>query len=97
MKKRICIEASMADKLEEFLKAEEIKIEVLTQGDCDVRIFPCEARKESDLNTIYSHGWIGCETARALAAKLGVPVGQMGKLLNYLDVKIRKCGLGCFE
>jgi len=97
MKKRICVDVSMADQLREFLNVEGIKIEVVTEGHCNVTVVQCEALKESDLNTIYSGGWITCETARASAKKLGIPVMQMGKLLNHLDVKIRRCGLGCFK
>jgi len=97
MKKRICIEASTAEWLREFFNAEGIDIEVVTDGNHDVAVVQCDDHKESDLDTIYSGGWIACETARALAKKLGIPVRQMGKLLNHLDVKIRRCSLGCFK
>jgi hypothetical protein len=97
MKKQICVDVSMAEQLREFLDAEGIKIEVVTDGHSNVAVVQCEDREESDLNTIYSGGWIACETARASAKRLGIPVRQMGKLLNHLDVKIRRCGLGCFQ
>ena len=57
VRKKICVQASIADQLREFLDRKEINIEVLT----------------------------------------GVSVSQMGKLLDYLDVKIRRCSLGCFQ
>ena len=97
MKKRICVEASVAEQLQKFLEAEEIKIEVVTDGNYDVTAVKCDDRKESNLNTIYSGGWIVCETARALAKKLKISVRQMGKLLDNLEVKIRACSLGCFK
>ncbi|MHC4636491.1 MAG: hypothetical protein ACYTBP_07170 [Planctomycetota bacterium] len=97
MKKLICVDVSIANLLREFLDSEGIKIEVVTDGHCNVTVVQCEGRKESDLDSIYSGGWITCETARALAKKLGIPVMHMGKLLNHLDVKIRRCGLGCFQ
>lgn len=97
MKKRIRIEASTAGQVREFFNVEGIDTEVVTDGNHDVAVVQCDDRRESDLDTIYSGGWIACETARALAKKLGIPVRQMGKLLNYLAVKIRRCSLGCFE
>ena len=97
MKKRIYVEASIAKQLKEFLNIEEIDIEFTTEGHCDVTVVQCDERKESDLNTIYSSGWIACETARALAKRLEIPVKQMGKLLDRLDVKICRCSLGCFK
>jgi len=97
IKKRICVEVSTAEQLREFIGAEGIKLEVITDGCCDVTVVRCDGRRESDLSTVYSGGWIECETARALAKKLQITVGQTGKLLNYLDVKIRRCGLGCFQ
>ena len=97
MKKRICVETSIADQLKKFLDIEKIKIEVVTDGNYDVAAVKCDDRKESNLNTIYSGGWIVCETARELAKKLKISVRQMGKLLDHLEVKIRKCSLGCFK
>jgi hypothetical protein len=97
MKTRICIEVSIASQVQEFLNIEGIEIEVVTDGNCDVTVLRCKDRKKCDLNTIYSGGWIKCETARALAKKSAIPVRQMGKLLDYLDVKIRRCSLGCFK
>ena len=97
MKKQICVEASIADQLREFLDEEKIKIVIVTDGNYDVTIVQCDGRKESNLNTIYSGGWITCEMARSLAKKMKISLGQMGKMLNHLDVKIRRCSLGCFK
>jgi len=97
MKKRICVEASIAEQLREFLDAEEIKIKVVTDGSYDVAVVQCDERKESNSDMIYSGGWITCEMARSLAKKMNIPLDQTGKLLNYIDVKIRSCSLGCFK
>ncbi|MFH1615577.1 MAG: hypothetical protein ABIG61_10910 [Planctomycetota bacterium] len=97
MKKRIYVKASMASSLEAFLNKEKIDIEIVTNQQGDVEVIQCEGPKESKLDIIYSGGWITCETARDLAKKIKIPLDKMGKLLNYLDVKIRKCGLGCFK
>ena len=97
MKKRICVEALIAEQFREFLDAEEIKIGVVTDGSYDVAVVQCDERKESNLNTIYTSSWITCEMARSLAKKMNIPLDQTGKLLNYIDVKIRRCSLGCFK
>ena len=57
----------------------------------------CQDRKECGIGILYCGGWIACETARTLANKLEIPMTQMGSVLSYLDIKIRKCSLGCFK
>ena len=97
MKKRICAEISIADKLRQFVDSEDIVLDIVIEQPGDVEVCKCNDRKESDLDIIYSGGWITCKTARNLAKKIGISLEQMGKLLNHLDVKIRECGLGCFK
>jgi hypothetical protein len=97
MKKKIYTEISTAQKLREFLDKNEINLEVVTETQSDVEVIKCAGPKESSLDIIYSGGWIACETARSLAKKINISLGQMGKLLNHLDVKIRHCSLGCFK
>ena len=97
MKKRIYVEISLKDKLYEFFNKENIDIEIVTNLPCDIKVIQSEERVECDLETIYSGGWIACETARSVAKKMGISLSQMGNLLNHLDVKIRRCTLGCFK
>ena len=97
MKKQISAEPSIARKLQEFLDNETIDLEIVTGLPGDIEIAKSNNRKESNLTTIYSGGWITCETARSLAKKINISLNQMGKLLNNLDVKIRRCSLGCFK
>lgn len=94
--KKICVDSAMADELAGFVADEGIGLGVVTEQGGDVTVAMCHDRRQSDLETIYSGGWVACEAGRALAGKLQITVGQMGRLLNYLDVKIRKCELGCF-
>jgi LAO/AO transport system kinase len=50
-----------------------------------------------DLLSERSHeGKITCEEARAIAERLGVPYGEVGRAANLLKIKITQCGLGCF-
>lgn len=37
-----------------------------------------------------------CAAAFAVAHELGVPVGDVGRACNELDIKIVHCQLGCF-
>lgn len=97
MKKRICVEISMTEQLQEFLDREKIDIDIVTGQTADIEVVKCDARKKSCSDIIYSGGWISCEIARSLAKKIDISLGQMGRLLNLLDVKIRSCSLGCFK
>jgi len=98
MKAKLRVPGSIAAPLRDFLEAQGIAVEVVTDEPCAVEIVECPSgeRLQSDTRTIYSGGWIACETARDVAGKLGVPLGKMGKLMDQLNVKIRQCSLGCF-
>ena len=87
----------MEQSFQEFLDSEKIAIEIVSDEPCDIKVIQCDDRKESKLDTIYSGGWITCERARSLAQRIKISLGQMGKLLDHLDVKIRRCSLGCFK
>ncbi len=97
MKKRIYVESSLKDKLLEFVNNENIDIEIVPDEPCDFKVIRTNERIESELDTIYSGGWISCEMARSMAKKMEISLSQMGNLLNHLDVKIRRCSLGCFK
>lgn len=96
MKKKINVPDSLAPAVQELFDREKIDLEIAADQQCDIDIVLCDDRKESDLQTLYSGGWIACETARAVAKRIDIPLEQMGQLLDQLDVKVRKCSLGCF-
>ena len=86
------------EALTRFLKARRISLPVRTGAGASVRVLEePEARRRCTLTRLYVGGFIPCETARALAARLNLRVGQMGKLLDFLNIKVRQCGLGCFK
>jgi hypothetical protein len=94
--KRLYADHTLFESLRGFVSAESIQIE-LTEGDGPgVKVLLWDDRKESDLDTLYSGGWIGCRTALSLAKKLEIPKNQLGALLNHLRIKVKNCSLGCF-
>jgi hypothetical protein len=97
MKKKIYVKALPVSSLEKFLDTEKIDIELVTNQQGDIEVIQCNDHKESNFDIIYAGGWITCETARSLANKIEIPLGKMGKLLDHLNVKIRRCSLGCFK
>lgn len=41
-------------------------------------------------------GGISCTAARKVAKDLGVPLREIGKVCDELNIKIHSCELGCF-
>lgn len=92
----ISVPEPMAEALKAFVKGEDIRVEVAPGGEGTVRVVVSDGRAESDLSTLQAGGWIKCEVARVMADKLDASTHELGKLLDFLDVKVRDCGLGCF-
>jgi hypothetical protein len=86
----------MIERVTRLIGDEGIPVEIVSEGECAVRVVQSEGRVESDPGTLQSGGWIKCETAREMAGRLNIDTRQMGRLLDLLDVKVRECGLGCF-
>lgn len=88
---------SMRSDFSAFLIKESIPLAVTSGDPGDVEIEPCEEeRREGDISILYQGGWIRCSVARAAAEKLSIRYSDFGKVLDYLDIKIRDCELGCF-
>ena len=79
-----------------FVRRRKLPLRVVLGGPCRVRIVEGAGRRACSPATLYAGGWIACPVARAVAARLGVPYRQAGALLDFLDIKIRRCDLGCF-
>lgn len=94
--KRIYVESSLAETLKQFFADEEIPLELAGQDEGIVKVLSCQERRAGDLATLYAGGSITCPIARAMADQLDLSYGQIGRLLNHLNVKIRSCSLGCF-
>ena len=96
MKSTICVPADILDDFARFVEREGLPLEVKTTGDCDLRVLHAERGVESDVSTLQARGWIACPVAWQLAGKLGTSNAKVGALTDFLDIKIRKCALGCF-
>jgi hypothetical protein len=96
MKSKICVPPDMLDSLGAFVESEGLPLEPTTCEDCALRVVHAESGVESDLSTLQAGGWIECAVAWRLAGKLGTSTAKVGELLDFLDIKIRKCALGCF-
>lgn len=100
MNTKIYVQSQVADRLCEFIEQEKIGLEVITDSagnDCALIVTDSSGRKQSDLKTLYCGGWISCSQAHAVAKRIGISVANMGKLLDFMNIKIRQCELGCFQ
>jgi molybdopterin-guanine dinucleotide biosynthesis protein A len=92
------VPADLLKPLRSFIEKASIPLELDTdEAGSAVRVTGGDENQKSDGCTLRVGGWIACETARAMAENLQISTHDMGKLLNHLKVKIRECGLGCFE
>ena len=97
MSKKVKVTNSVSATVADYIRQESVDWQIVDNGDSDIVIESSTERKECIKNIIYSNGWMSCEEARSLAPKLNLTLGQMGRLLDILSVKIRHCSLGCFK
>jgi hypothetical protein len=95
--KTIRVQNDLRSAFEEFISKNGVRLKVITKGQGIVNIVKSSERLECDKSTLRTGGWITCETALAVAAKLDIEPIQAGNMMDHLDIKIRRCGLGCFE
>jgi len=95
---KLCVPTELREKVAAFIEANGVNWSVVDAEPCDIRVAvgPPGERRESNADTLESSGWISCPTARAMGKKHGIAIPQLGALLNELDVKVRRCLLGCF-
>jgi len=86
----------MHESLCRFLRSARLPLRVVTGNEGTVRVVCSERPGSCTVRRLYVGGSIACETARAVATRLGLRVGQMGRLLDFLGIKVRRCSLGCF-
>jgi primosomal replication protein N len=87
----------MREGVVRFVKARRMPLEVVAGEGGEVRVVTAEERRRCGGSRLYVGGFIACESARAMAGRLGLRISQMGQLLDFLNIKVRNCGLGCFK
>ena len=97
MKPILSVPESLLGAIRDLVGAEQIALEVTAKADGAVRVQAGDQRRECDLAVLHQGGWITCHTARAMASRLQIANASMGKLLESLSVKVRRCDLGCFQ
>ena len=70
-------------RIKDFRKREDITSE--QQEELEARLH--EASQE---------GRVPCASALEIAQSLGIPEDEVGKTANKLNIRIKKCLLGCF-
>ena len=94
----INIPESLKENFADLLVQSGIDLEIAPDGSGQVRVIE-EAeteRREGTRSILYTHGWINCEAARQVAENLSISYGGAGRILDFLDIKVRNCELGCF-
>jgi len=94
---RILIPEELKSGLEGFIKENSVPVEIVTEGGATLRAEKCSEPIECTSSTLYAGGWISCAMALGLASKLEVESLQFSKMMDHLDIKIRRCQLGCFD
>lgn len=88
---------SIRSEFSAFLAKENIPLAAISGDAGDVEVASSSGeRRESDVSMLYRGGWIRCAVARTAAEKLSLDYREFGKVLDFLDIKIRECELGCF-
>ena len=87
--------ADMQESLSRLVRAGGLPLGVVG-GTGSVQVGAAEEPRRCTTRRLYVGGYIPCATARTMAARLGLRMSQMGKLLELLHVRVRACELGCF-
>ncbi len=97
MPETLGVPEEMLEDVRAFVRERKIPLEVTADGNATVTVAQSAGRRESGRATLESGGWIACPIALAMAGRLGIEPLQLGVLLDFLDVKVRACSLGCFK
>ena len=97
MRGTLGVPEGLREPIADLVNAEGIAVDLVSGEDCTVQVMEADERRRCGLRRLYLGGFIACETARGMATKLGIRTRQMGKLLDFLAIKVRNCGLGCFR
>ena len=71
--------------------------EIVEEKPFGICIRTASNRRQCRVDSLYAGGWIACSTAWEIAKKHGLSLRQLGDLFEALNVRVRRCSLGCFE
>ena len=97
MRGTLGVPEGLLEPVSDFLSTQGIRLDLVEADDCTVQVAEANERTRCGRRRLCVGGFSACETARGMAAKLGIRVRQMGKLLDFLGIKVRSCSLGCFK
>ena len=97
MTKRMAVPEDMIEGVAKFLSDEGIPLEAVPAGSQAALAVRRGERQQSDLHALAAGGWVACPAALVLAPRLGITTRQLGRLLDFLHVKVKACSLGCFK
>ena len=93
---RVHVQPELREKVLPLIAAGRLAVELAEDGPCDIRVETGSREREGSADVLYAGGWIACPTAWGLAKKHGLPLAALGELLDALDIRVRRCALGCF-
>lgn len=98
MAARIRAAEELQETVRDLVGRLNVPVEVVAEGEAVVQVVNADpgTRPESTLATLYCGGWIACPTALELADRLEIDSHKLGGLVNALNIKIKRCQLGCF-
>ena len=96
-RRRLLVPPPLRARVAAFLKAHPSNLHLVEKKPCDLRVAVSRGRRQSRIDTLESGGWIACGTAWSMARKHRIPLRRLGALCDLLDIRIRQCGLGCFD
>jgi hypothetical protein len=94
----INIPDSLKEKFADLLVQSSIDLKIVLDGSGRVQVIEGadSDRREGTRSTLYTHGWINCEVARRVAEDLSISYSEAGRIMDFLNIKVRNCELGCF-
>jgi hypothetical protein len=88
---------TLKETLDKLVDSQAIRLAVVAEGSGDVNVAEGAEGEESTMTVLRAGGSIRCAVALALAKQLNIGPGDVGAIMNALNIKIRHCSLGCFK
>lgn len=95
---RIHVHTACERSFRRFVEQAGLEVEFTGGEDADLAIVPARDREdECTETTLYAGGRIACPVACSAAERLAIPLLSFGAMMDELEIKVRRCALGCFR